>query len=64
MAVLGRYDRQIRIRIEDAIRVGVTPAEILEIFNHLIFYGGFYITRTANRIARSVFTEQGLTVEQ
>ena len=62
MAVLGRYDRQIRIRIEGAIRVGVTPSEILEIFNHLMLYGGFYITRTANRIARSVFTEQGLSV--
>ena len=54
-AVLGRYDRQIRIRIEGALRVGVTPSEILEIFNHLMLYGGFYITRTANRIARSVF---------
>ena len=50
MAVLGRYDRQIRIRIEGAIRVGVTPSEILEIFNHLMLYGGFFITRTAMRI--------------
>ena len=62
MAVLGRYDRQIRIRIEGAIRVGVTPSEILEIFNHLMLYGGFFITRTAMGIARSVFAQRGLSV--
>ena len=61
MTVMGRYDRQIRRRIEGALRVGMTPAEIMEVFIQLTLYGGYFTTRTAMRIARSVFTEQGLT---
>jgi 4-carboxymuconolactone decarboxylase len=62
MTVLGQYDRQIRRRIDGALRVGVTPQQILEVFVHLILYGGYINSRTAMRVARSVFTEQGLTV--
>ncbi|MDA0264653.1 MAG: carboxymuconolactone decarboxylase family protein [Chloroflexi bacterium] len=61
MTVLGQYDRQIRRRIEGALRVGVTPQQIMEVFIHLILYGGYINSRTAMRVARSVFTEQGLT---
>ena len=62
MTVLGQYDRQIRRRIEGALRVGMTPTEIMEVFIQVTLYGGYFTTRTAMRIARSVFTEQGLTV--
>ena len=62
MTVLGQYDRQIRNRIQGALRVGMTPAEIMEIFIQVMLYGGFFTTRSAMRIARSVFTEQGVTV--
>jgi len=58
---MGLYDRQIRRRIEGALRVGVTPKEIMELFFHLILYGGYINSRTAIRVARSVFTEQGLS---
>ena len=61
MTVLGRYDRQIRRRIEGALRIGMTPAEIMEIFIQVMLYGGYFTTRTAMQIARSVFTEQGVT---
>ena len=61
MTVLGQYDRQIRQRIEGALRVGVTPKQIMELFMHLILYGGYINSRTAIRVARSVFTEQGLS---
>jgi 4-carboxymuconolactone decarboxylase len=61
MTVMGQYDRQIRRRIEGALRVGVTPKEIMELFFHLILYGGYINSRTAIRVARSVFTEQGLS---
>ena len=60
MTVLGRYDRQLRTRIEGALRVGMTPVEIMEVFIQLTMYGGYFSTRTAMRIARSVFTEKGL----
>ena len=61
MTVLGQYDRQIRRRIEGALRVGVTPQQVMEVFVHLILYGGYINSRTAMRVARSVFTEQGLS---
>jgi 4-carboxymuconolactone decarboxylase len=60
MTVLGRYDRQIRRRIEGALRIGMTPAEIMEIFIQVMLYGGYFTTRTAMQVARSVFTEQGV----
>ncbi len=62
MTVLGRYDRQIRRRISGALRVGMTPAEIMEVFIQLTLYGGYFTTRTAMQIARSVFTEEGVAV--
>lgn len=61
MTVKGQYDRQIRRRIEGALRVGATPREVMEVFMHLILYGGYINSRTAMNIARSVFNEQGLT---
>ena len=63
MTVLGHYDRQMRSRIEGALRIGVQPSEVMEIFFHLTLYGGYFTTRTAMRIARSVFTEQGVIEE-
>jgi len=33
----------------------------MELFFHLILYGGYINSRTAIRVARSVFTEQGLS---
>lgn len=63
MTVQGRYDRQIRVRIEGALRVGVTPSEIMEVFMQVSLYGGYIATSTVMQIAGSVFTERGLTVE-
>jgi 4-carboxymuconolactone decarboxylase len=60
MTVSGQYDRQLRRRIEGALRVGLTPEEIMEVFVQLILYGGYIHSRTAMRVARSVFTEQGV----
>jgi len=62
MTVLGHYDRQIRRRISGALRVGMTPEEIMEVFIQLTLYGGYFHTRTAMQIARSVFSEEGVTV--
>ena len=63
MTVMGNYDRQLRRRISGALRVGMTPAEIMEVFIQLTLYGGYFNTRTAMRIARSVFNEEGITSE-
>jgi 4-carboxymuconolactone decarboxylase len=64
MTVLGHYDQQIRRRIEGALRVGMTSEEIMEVFIQLTLYGGYFNTRTAMRIARSVFTEQGVSEKE
>ena len=61
MTVMGRYDRQIRNRIVGALRVGMSPSEIMEVFIQVMLYGGYFTTRAAMRIARSVFTEQGIS---
>ena len=60
MTVMGHYDRQLRRRISGALRVGMTPSEIMEVFIQLTLYGGYFNTRTAMRIARSVFNEEGV----
>ena len=39
----------------------MSPQEILEVFIQVTLYGGYFTTRTAMQIARSVFIEQGLT---
>jgi len=63
MTVQGRYDRQIRVRIEGALRVGVTPTEIMEVFIQVMMYGGYVATSTVMQIAGSVFTERGLAMD-
>ena len=59
MTVLGRYDRQLRRRIEGALLVRMAPQEIMELFIQVMLYGGYFTARTAMRIARSVFVERG-----
>ena len=61
MTVLGRYDRQLRRRIEGALLIGMTPDEIMEVFIQTMLYGGYFNTRTAMQVARSVFIEKGLS---
>ena len=60
MAVQGRYDRQMRRRIEGALLVGLTPSDIMEVFLQVLMYGGYIAVSTVIQIAGSVFTEQGL----
>ena len=42
MTVLGRYDRQIRRRIEGALRIGMSPREVMEVFIQVMLYGGYF----------------------
>ncbi len=61
MTVMGLYDRQIRNRIVGGLRVGMSPSEIMEVFIQVMLYSGYFTTRAAMRIARSVFTAQGIS---
>ncbi len=62
LSAVGVYDRQVRRRIEGALELGMKPVEILEVFIQVMLYGGYFGTRSAIRVARSVFTEKGLSV--
>ena len=64
MTVQGQYDRQIRRLIEGALHVGASAQEIMELFFQLVFYGSYTNSRTAMRVARSVFIEQGLVAAE
>ena len=61
LTVMGVYDAQMRRRIRGALGIGLSPTEVMEVFIHLSMYGGYINTRTAMRIARSVFVELGIT---
>ena len=62
LSAVGVYDRQVRRRIDGALKLGMTPSEILEVFIQVMLYGGYFSTRSAIRVARSVFAEKGLAV--
>ena len=63
MTVQARPDRQMRVRIEGALRVGITPTEIMEVLMQVMLYGGYAATNTMMQIAGSVFTEHGISLE-
>ena len=63
LTVQGRYDRQIRRRIEGALRVGVTPTEIMEVFMQVMLYRGVYYHRYRNANRRVGVHRAGLTAE-
>ena len=61
LTIMGVYDAQMRRRIRGALGIGLSPVEVMEVFIHLSMYGGYVNTRTAMRIARSVFIELGIS---
>jgi 4-carboxymuconolactone decarboxylase len=63
LAALYRTD-QLRGHIGRALDNGVTPEEIAEIVTHVAFYGGWPCAVNAASVARDVFAERGITVEQ
>ena len=63
ITVQARPDRQMRVRIEGALRVGITPAEIMEVLMQVMLYGGYAATNTMMQIPGSVFTEPGIAPE-
>ena len=63
MTVQSRPNHQIRVRIEGALRVAITPTEIVETLMQVMLYGGYAATNTIIQIAGSVFTENGIALE-
>jgi 4-carboxymuconolactone decarboxylase len=55
-----RAENEIPLHVRGAIRNGLTPAEIAEIFIHLAVYAGVPAANAAFSIAREVLQEDGL----
>ncbi|MFT8709321.1 MAG: carboxymuconolactone decarboxylase family protein [Sporolactobacillus sp.] len=60
LASIGGAENQLRVHINGALNVGVTPKEIAEIFIHCVPYVGFPRALNAVAIAKDVFKQRGL----
>ena len=54
---------QVRRHTKGALKIGLTPRTILEVFVHCGLYGGFPTIENSIAAAREVFREEGLEVE-
>lgn len=62
LAALGNATAQLKVHIEGALNVGVTQAEIVEVFMQMAVYAGFPAALNALFAAREVFeSRQELT---
>jgi 4-carboxymuconolactone decarboxylase len=53
---------QVRAQIRNALNVGITPEELIEICMMITFYGGIPAAYNALAVARDVFEERGIDV--
>jgi 4-carboxymuconolactone decarboxylase len=61
LAAQGDTAPQLNFHIDGALRVGVTPVEIIEALIHLVPFTGFPRALNAVTVARKVFTDAGAT---
>ena len=57
--VVLKRDNQTRRHLGNALNLGLTPVQIVEVFMHSMFYSGIPATLDALAIAREVFQERG-----
>lgn len=60
LASIGGAENQLRVHINGALNVGVTPEEIAEIFIHCVPYTGFPRALNAVAVAKEIFQERGI----
>ena len=53
---------QVRVQVRNALNVGITPEEIIEMFMMVVFYGGVPAAYNALAVAKEVFEERGIQV--
>ncbi|WP_406690566.1 carboxymuconolactone decarboxylase family protein [Saccharopolyspora sp. ID03-671] len=63
LAALGDTAPQMNFHIDAALRVGVTPVEMVEALVHLVPFTGFPRALNAIGVARAVFADNDLTVD-
>jgi 4-carboxymuconolactone decarboxylase len=62
VAAIQLVTSQIRAQVRNALNVGITPEEIIEIFMMVAFYGGIPAAYHALAVTREVFEERGMQV--
>ncbi len=60
LAALGNAQPQLRVHVEAALNVGVTPDEIVEVMMQMAVYAGFPAALNGLSVAKSVLAERGL----
>lgn len=60
LTALGGCESQLRVHVNTALNVGLTPAEIVEALLHSAGYCGFPRALNATFTAKEVFAERGL----
>jgi 4-carboxymuconolactone decarboxylase len=63
LAALGDTAPQLNFHIDAALKVGVTPEEVVEALIHLVPFTGFPRVLNAIGVARAVFADHGVDVE-
>ena len=53
---------QVRVHVRNALNVGITPEEIIEMFMMVVFYGGVPAAYNALAVAKEVFEERSIQV--
>lgn len=60
LTALGGCEPQLEVHVNAALNVGLSPAQIVEVFVHSAVYCGFPRALNATFTARKVFAERGL----
>lgn len=56
----GGDEAELQAHIPLALEVGLTPAEIIEVFLHSVAYCGFPRAINATKVAKQIFAERGV----
>ncbi|WP_433439262.1 carboxymuconolactone decarboxylase family protein [Nonomuraea sp. CA-141351] len=60
LTALGGCEPQLEVHVNAALNVGITPAQIVEVFLHAAGYCGMPRALNATFVAKKVFAERGL----
>src|SRR4051794_18256041 len=64
LTALGGCEPQLKVHVNASLNVGLTPDEIVEALLHSAVYCGFPKALNATFVAKEVFADRGLTVNQ
>ncbi|MCC8242734.1 carboxymuconolactone decarboxylase family protein [Saccharothrix luteola] len=60
LAVLGDTEKELKLHLAIAHRIGVPPASVVALFAHISAYAGFPRALNALAVAKAFYTDQGL----